>query len=375
MYMKWWTENSPHRNRKTRAAIALLLTATVAFASGCSLLPKEDDEEVLPTITPPKLSEKPTYEVKTESIEQNVQGIGKLMSMQEEILFFTSNTNATSGDSRVKEVYVETGEQVEAGQLIAELDVTDKERDLRRKRFEFRKEELAMIEVLRKADEYEPEELEQRKIDFELKRTELTDLEEEISNAKLTAPFSGTIVTMYVKKGSTVKAYDPVAVIADLTKLTVAAEFGRDDLKEIAVGMDAVVSINSAGSHQGKVDRLPTQESNNNNNGGGFPGGNPGNGQQPQQDSIEKYLLVKLDKWPEGLTRGTPLSVSVITNRKENAVVIPPAALRSYNGRSYVQVVDQEGNKREVDVEVGLQTATQVEIVKGLTPGQKVVGR
>lgn len=377
MFMKWWTENSPHHNRKTRAALALLLTATVAFASGCSLLPKEDEEEVLPTITPPKLSEKPTYEVKTETIEQKVQGIGKLMSMKEEVLFFTSNTNAASGDSRVKEVYVETGEQVEAGQLIAELDVSDKERELRRMRLEFRKEELAMIEVLRKADEYEPEELEQRKIDFELKRTALTDLEEAIANAKLTAPFSGTIVSIYVKKGSTVKAYDPVAVIADLSKLTVAAEFGKDDLKQIAVGMDAVVSINSAGTHQGKVKRLPTQESDGNNGGNvGFPGDtfNPG-GKQPEQDSIEKYLLVDLNQWPKGVTRGTPLSVAVITNRKENAVVIPPAALRSYNGRSYVQVVDQDGTKREVDVEVGLQTATQVEIVKGLTPGQKVVGR
>jgi len=69
------------------------------------------------------------------------------------------------------------------------------------------------------------------------------------------------------------------------------------------------------------------------------------------------------------------LGVSVITQRKENAVIIPLAALRSYSGRNYVQVVDDKGNKREVDVELGQQTSTDVEIVKGLTPGQKVVGR
>jgi len=56
-------------------------------------------------------------------------------------------------------------------------------------------------------------------------------------------------------------------------------------------------------------------------------------------------------------------------------VVIPPSALRTLSGRYYVQVVEADGTKREVDVEVGQQTATQVEIIKGLEPGQKVVGK
>jgi macrolide-specific efflux system membrane fusion protein len=224
-----------------------------------------------------------------------------------------------------------------------------------------------MIDILRKADEYEPEELEQLKVDFELKRTTLVELEETIANAKLTAPFDGSVVTLKVKAGDTVAAYDTIAVLADLSELAVAADFTRDDLNDIAVGMDAVVSISAAGEHKGKVERLPTAEEEDNN-------GNP-NPNQPQEDSVDKYLLVELEAWPEGVTRGTPLSVTVITDRIEQAVVIPPAALRSYNGRSYVQVVDSEGNKAEVDVEVGKQTSTQVQIVKGLEPGQKVVGR
>jgi macrolide-specific efflux system membrane fusion protein len=67
--------------------------------------------------------------------------------------------------------------------------------------------------------------------------------------------------------------------------------------------------------------------------------------------------------------------VSIITQKKDKAILIPLAALRTYSGRNYVQVVDNQGNKKEVDVELGQQTATDVEIVKGLTPGQKVVGR
>lgn len=356
MFMKWWTGGSRRRKAAARAALIVGIAAALAATSGCSLLPKEDEEEVLPVITPPKLSEKPTYEVVTATLESKVQAAGKVMAMKEENLFFTG-----SGTYRLKAVYVETGQEVEAGELIAELDVSDKERELRRARLEFRREELAMIEILRKQDDYEPDELEQLKVDFELKRTNLVELEESIANAKLYAPFSGTIVSVKAKSGDMIEAYKPVAVISDLTKLAIAAKPSRENLSKIAVGMDAVVSLGTAGTHRGKVLRLPEEQSNNNNN--------------PNEDSVENYMLVELEKWPEGATRGMPLSVTVIVNRVENAVVIPPAALRTYSGRTYVQVVDEEGNKAEVDVEVGMQTSTQVQIVKGLTPGQKVVGR
>jgi macrolide-specific efflux system membrane fusion protein len=365
--MRWLTGDSKRPNRSARIALALFLGAALALTSGCSLLPKEAEEEVLPTITPPKLSEKPTYDVRVEKMEQKVQGIGKIMSLNEENLFFTPTGEAGGGSFRIKEVYVKSGDTVEAGAVVAELDVADKQRELRRAKLEFRQEELKMIEILRKADEYEPEELEQLKVDFELKRTTLVELEETIANAKLTAPFDGSIVSLKVKAGDTVQAYQPVAVLADLSELVVAADFSADDLNDVAPGMDAVVAISAAGDHKGKVDRLPTAEEDE--NGGGNPNG------EPEEDSVDKYLLVELETWPADVARGTPLSVTVITDRIDQAVVIPPAALRSYNGRSYVQVVDAEGNKAEVDVEVGMQTSTQVQILKGLEPGQKVVGR
>ncbi|MNE57059.1 macrolide transporter subunit MacA [compost metagenome] len=75
------------------------------------------------------------------------------------------------------------------------------------------------------------------------------------------------------------------------------------------------------------------------------------------------------------MERGRPLSASIVTQRKENATLIPIAALRTVGSRTYVQVIEDDGSKREVDVEVGLQTATEMEILNGLTPGQKVVGR
>jgi macrolide-specific efflux system membrane fusion protein len=343
------------------------VAATLIIAGGCSVLPKEDEEETLPAINPPRLSKKPEYIVKTETLETKVRGSGRLMATKEEELYFTDDTN-----KRLKDIYVKTGDNVEKGQLIAELDVSEQETQLKQRRLQLRRDELQMIETLRKADEMSAEQLEQAKIDFELKREDLNKLEETVAKAKLTAPFSGTIVSVYMKKGDTVKAYDAVAVIADLNQLTVAATISQDDLKKVAVGMEAVVDINGAGQHKGKVKQLPNPktDSASGGDGGFYPGG-----EQQKPDSIDNYLLVELNEFPQNLNRGTPLSVSIITQRKENAITIPLAALRSYAGRNYVQVVDDQGNKREVDVEIGQQTPTDVEIIKGLTPGQKVVGR
>jgi macrolide-specific efflux system membrane fusion protein len=375
MFTKWWTANSSSLKRGLKPACSVLLCGTLLIAAaGCALLPKEDDEEVLPPINPPKLSEKPAYPVKTDTLETVVRGTGRLMSMKEEELFFTDN------GKRVKDVYVQPGEHVEAGQVLAELDVTDQQSQLKQQELQSRKDELAMIETLRKADQMSAEQLEQAKIDFELKRQSLTKLQDEIERAKLKAPFAGNVASIYVKKGDTVNAYDTVAVIADLSQLTVAARItNEDDLAKVSVGMEATVDINGYknGSLKGTVLQLPNpQQSQNGNiprgpNGGVYGGG----GSQQQKDTIDNYLIVKLDPFPQGLNRGTPLGVSIVVDRKENAVVIPKAALRSYAGRNYVQVKDDDGTKREVDVEVGQQTSTEVEILKGLTPGQKVVGK
>ncbi|RXZ77085.1 HlyD family efflux transporter periplasmic adaptor subunit [Paenibacillaceae bacterium] len=376
MSTKWWTENSsnlhtreretttfPRRSRWKKGACVALLSMSLVAASGCSLLPAEAEEEVLPAITPSQISKKPEHEVTTTTLKTEVKGTGNLISMQEETLFFTME------NKRLKSLNVKVGDVVKAGDVIGELDVDDMVKDLRLKHLQFRSQEVQMKETLRQRDEMDPVKFEEAVIVFEQGRQALTDLEEDIAKATLVAPFSGTVVSLTAKKGDTVKAYDPICIIADTSKLTVAATVAKDKLASIAVGMPVTVDINNAGQFTGKLKQLPMNtEGNNGNNGGGAPGGgDPGN-------KPENFVLVDLDKAPEGLNRGTPLSITIVTKRKENAVVIPISALRTIGARTYVQVVDENG-KREVDVGVGQQTSTQIEILEGLQPGQKVVGR
>ncbi|WP_042159866.1 efflux RND transporter periplasmic adaptor subunit [Paenibacillus gorillae] len=361
MSMKWWTGSL-----FKRSAI-IMLSASIMLTSGCSLLPKESEEEVLPSIAPPQIAKKPEYEVTTTTLLSTVQVVGKLISMQEETLFFTL------GEKHLKELNVKVGDKIEKGKVIGVLDVDLMQRDLRNERLAFKREENAMKDTLRQKDEMDPIEFEEKMIAFEEKKQKISDLAEEINKATLVAPFSGTVVTLKVKKGDMIKAYDPIIVIADTSKLTAAAKLSKEDFAKIAVGMPISVEINNAGKFTGTVKTMPivSDDQNNGGNGGGG-GGNP-NG-QPEQERPEDFMLVEIKDMPKNLNRGTPLSITVITKRKENVIVIPPSTLRTLGPRTYVQVVDSEG-KREVDVEIGQQTPTQIEIVAGLKPGQKVVGR
>ncbi|MDQ6420907.1 efflux RND transporter periplasmic adaptor subunit [Paenibacillus sp. LHD-117] len=355
MSMKWWTGNL------CKQTMIAALSVSLVFAGGCSLLPDEKAEEVLPEIVPPQISKKPEYEVTTKTLETKVQVIGKIISTQEETLYFTLD------NKHLKALYVKTGDTVQAGDVIGELDVEDLKKTLRMERLAFKREENAMKETLRMRDEMEPLEFEEKQIAFEEKRQKLVDMEEEIAKATIVAPYSGTIVSVSAQKGDVIKAYAPIAIVADTALMTPAAKLTKTELEKIAPGMEAVISISSVGNFKGKVKQLPVKSTEGDGN------GNPPTGEQ-KPERPEDFMIIDIPELPKGLNRGTPISINVITKRTENAIVIPPSTLRNIGSRTYVQVIDEEG-KREVDVEVGQQTATDIEILQGLKPGQKVVGR
>ncbi|WP_110932199.1 efflux RND transporter periplasmic adaptor subunit [Paenibacillus bouchesdurhonensis] len=368
MFMKWWMENLLNKKSWIRTLSLVSLCIVLIGASGCGLLPNEEEEEDLPIITPPTISKKPEYEVRKEPIELDVKATGKILSQREEPLYFSDDKGAT----HIKNVRVKAGDKVAAGDILIELDVEDLQKQLRKKRLDFRKQEIAMKEALRTKDEKEEYEFEESAIVFEEARQELVDLEQQIADGTLRAPFAGTIVSLKAEKGGTIKAYESLGVISDTSALVVGATFSKEDLEKLAVGMKAEVDINTFGKFNGKVKVMPSavdSGGNNSNNGGGQ------SGNAPEKDSIDKYLIVDLEKWPEELGRGTMLTVRIVTQRIEDAVLIPISALRTVGSRTYVQVIEPDGTKREADVEVGIQTSTDVQIVKGLEPGQKVVGR
>ncbi len=354
--IRWRTAGCRSRSKKGRAAGLALAVVGFALLAGCSLMPQEEEKEALPEIKVPKISQKPEYPVKKKTLELKATGSGKLLSAQEENLFFETDNR------RITDVYVEAGDKVKQGQVLAELDPGDLNSQIRRKEIDIEKSELDLKEAMRGDSETADNVLlRKQQLDYELMKEELAELKEELSSLKLVAPYSGTIVSFTAEKGDLARAYESIGRIADMDSLVVAVQFNTNDMDSIAPGMETIVDINAVGEFKGKVKRLPVED--------GQQGGNG------DEESLDAYTLIELDKLPDGLGRGTPLSASVIVQRKENALTIPLSSLRTQNSRHYVLVAGNDGSKGEVDVETGIQTSTDVEIIKGLEEGQKVVGK
>jgi membrane fusion protein, macrolide-specific efflux system len=330
--------------------LASALTVTLGLLGGCGMLPQADQAELLELIEPPAIAEKPVYTAARGTIEKKSSGTGKVLTDPMASLYFTEEGR------KVKTVGAAVGDRVKKGQVLAELDTDDLEIQILRKEVEIRRKELDIIAALR-GDTGDEEDRKLAEREMALLQAERAELADKRKGSRLVAPFDGEVTSLAIEPGDTIPAYETAAVVSDLTGRVAAVKFGSDALAAIAVGMEAVVDLNGIGQRKGKVARLPVD---------------PAAG--AEEDNLDAYVLIALDSY-EDIAVGTPLSAAIVTQRRENAVLIPPSALRTHAGRTYVQAVDEAGSKREIDVEVGMTTATEIEIVKGLEAGQRVVGQ
>lgn len=349
-----WPMAGSFKNKRRSIAVALLVSACVTLAaSGCSLLPQEEEPEKLPEIRAPKIAQKPEYPVKKGTLNAIIKGSGKLMSVKEENVMFTEDNR------RVTEVYVKPGDKVKKGQLLAELESGDTANLIARKEVELEKAELDLKGAMRNDAQENEIALRKTQLDFRLLGQELAELRKKLESSQLRAPYDGTLVSFKAEKGDMSRAYEKVGRIADLNTLVIAAKFDSGDLSAIAPGMETTVSINAFGDITGKIGRMPldTEEA------------------DSDADTTDGYVLIDVEKLPEGVQFGTPLSAAVVAQRREGVLYVPISAIRKQNDRSYVLVSYPDGSKGEMDVELGLQTLTDAEIISGLEEGQKVVGK
>ena len=85
-------------------------------------------------------------------------------------------------------------------------------------------------------------------------------------------------------------------------------------------------------------------------------------------------IVISVSDWPEEVTHGDLVWVYLNRASVYDVVVIPVSALSSINDFHFVRVAEN-GISRERQVEVGIRSATMVEIVRGLSPGEEIVVR
>lgn len=170
------------------------------------------------------------------------------------------------------------------------------------------------------------------------------------------SPWAGTVSAVLVTPGAHVDPTTPIAAVADLDNLAVNVNLSEFDVAEVKVGMHAVVSVDALGGElfPGTVAQVAYTGSN--------------------TSGVVTYPVSVALEDTEGLKPGMNTSVRITVAKKANVVRVPLEAVRTDDqDRAFVTVLDESGQETEVQVTTGLESNEQVEIVKGIEAGARVV--
>jgi len=196
-------------------------------------------------------------------------------------------------------------------------------------------------------------------LDLEQAQLDIQDLQDQIASAQLVAPFAGQILSLNIKAGDSAQAYSAVGVLADPNELEITAELGSEELSQMALNQEALITLRNRPGETfgGTVRQLP------------YPYG--GTTVDTGDDDTAVHVTVE---GQVDLTLGDLATVSIVLEEKENVLWLPPAAMRTYQGRDFVVVQLDDGSQKRVDVLLGITTDERVEIASGLEEGQTIVG-
>jgi multidrug efflux pump subunit AcrA (membrane-fusion protein) len=197
-------------------------------------------------------------------------------------------------------------------------------------------------------------------------------LEASIKDAQVVAPYDGQVLDIGISEGDQVQAFKRVMLFANPNELEVSADPGAEASSDLSESMPVTVTLDNKPGEviMGSVRSLPYLYSK-----------TDSTQTQDQalttQDLMKKTLRISLAPKADQATlykTGDLVKVTVMLKQKDNVLWLPPVALRTFQGNTFVVVRDGNVEKR-VNLQTGITSDERVEIVSGLSEGQVVVGQ
>lgn len=301
---------------------------------------------------------------------------------------------------QITSLAVELGDQVNAGDLIAEIDATTQKNALRNSEAALanvRAQRAAQVATLRQGEtaftrqetlfraeatsraEYESAravvESARAQVDavdaqIEQAQTSLDTARANLGYTRITAPIDGTVVAIVAREGQTVNANQATPTIirlAQLDRVTVKAEISEADVIRVKAGQPVYFTI--LGDPDTRYEAtLRTIE--------------------PAPSSIENEAtattaaeaiyynaLFDVDN-PDGVLRiSMTAQVYIVLAKAERALTIPAAALVTESVQDHwtVAVLDEKGRPATRQIVTGINNNVTVEVLEGLSAGENVV--
>lgn len=187
-----------------------------------------------------------------------------------------------------------------------------------------------------------------------------------LENASLIAPAAGTIVAIASEVGEPIgttsvgtNGTSGFIILAGLEEFVVRADFAEGDVVGIAPGQKVSLEFDALpdDSREGEVTEVA-----------------PFGVVDPSGASLTTYeVTISVPNAPAGLRAGMTAQASITTEEQLGVVAAPVTALVPTEDGFVVRVQAEDGTISNVPVEVGIRGGYWVEIVSGLSEGDRVV--
>lgn len=395
-------------NNIMKTVFILIISFLILFLSGCYFFPQEEEVLAPPLKTPEQVTYK-TIKVEKGNIEKRINATAYFISDNQTDLSFKHR------GGRIESINIKTGDMVKVGDVLIQLETDNLEAQLLQQEIAFKKlklnynqnlsnaertiklaelqlEELnKKLEKLKNTIEKIPEEVstqdampeanadielleeqikrqeiqiegekekydnikEMMNLDIKTAEMQIENLESELGKTKVISPVSGRVVWVTSSKvGEYVYAHSNLIRIADITRLKL--RYTGDNISDFQTGDKVEVKIDN-NQYEGIVTMTPSTAP------------------FDLDESIRKSVLIDVKGLPAGIKLGDAARISLLLDRKEDVIVIPRDLLHGFMGQKTVYILE-DGIKKDRNVQVGIETPTEVEIIKGLEEGEEIIG-
>ncbi len=216
--------------------------------------------------------------------------------------------------------------------------------DLANKNIELLQNDLEKIK-----DGVDPEEKEKLELQLAL-------AEKQLSSQSITAPFDGTILTVYEEVGAVVSPGMQAIEIADLDAFFVDIPVSEVDIPNIKVGQIAQLSFDAYYEESFSGEVVTIAESGDRSTG------------------VVNYIVtIEMDQVSTKIKPGMTAGVQILTEEKPNVLVVASEAVFSKDGQDYVYVL-RDNVLVSVPVKVGAYSNRMVELIEAdIAEGELIV--